>query len=33
VRIDGQAIGEGVPGPIATRLRDLYVDFARATAV
>jgi D-alanine transaminase len=33
VQIDGQAIGEGVPGPIATRLRDLYVDFARATAV
>ena len=33
VRIDGQAIGEGRPGPLATRLRSLYIDFARRTAV
>ncbi|WP_340265805.1 D-amino-acid transaminase [Sphingobium mellinum] len=33
VRIDGQAIGAGVPGPVATRLRQLYIDFARRTAV
>ncbi|PZU14764.1 MAG: D-amino acid aminotransferase [Sphingobium sp.] len=33
VRIDGQAIGEGRPGPLATRLRSLYIDFARQTAV
>ncbi|MEC3912352.1 D-amino-acid transaminase [Sphingobium sp. CR2-8] len=33
VRIDGQAIGDGKPGPVSTRLRDLYIDFARATAV
>ena len=33
VRIDGQTIGQGVPGPVAMRLRSLYVDFARATGV
>lgn len=33
VRIDGQPIGDGKPGPIATRLRQLYIDFARPTAV
>ncbi|MCI4591297.1 D-amino-acid transaminase [Sphingobium sp. BYY-5] len=33
VRIDGQPVGDGTPGPVATRLRTLYVDFARATAV
>lgn len=33
VRIDGQAIGDGKPGPIAMRLRALYIDFARRTAV
>lgn len=33
VRIDGQAIGEGIPGPVATRLRALYIDFAKRTAV
>ncbi|MDB5736662.1 MAG: D-amino-acid transaminase [Sphingomonas bacterium] len=27
--IDGRPIGEGRPGPIATRLRELYVRFAR----
>jgi D-alanine transaminase len=30
VEIDGRAIGAGVPGPCATRLRALYLDFARA---
>lgn len=29
VRIDGQPIGDGTPGPIARRLRDLYVEAAR----
>jgi D-alanine transaminase len=29
IAIDGQAIGEGRPGPVATRLRALYIDFAR----
>ncbi|HKT77978.1 MAG TPA: D-amino-acid transaminase [Sphingobium sp.] len=33
VRIDGQTIGEGIPGPVAMRLRQLYIDFARQTAV
>ncbi|MEJ7928111.1 D-amino-acid transaminase [Sphingobium sp. AN641] len=33
VRIDGQAIGDGRPGPIAMRLRALYIDFAAATGV
>lgn len=33
VRIDGQAVGEGVPGPVAMRLRRLYIDRAKATAV
>lgn len=33
VRIDGQTIGDGTPGPVAMRLRALYIDFARRTAV
>lgn len=33
VRIDGQAIGDGRPGPMAMRLRALYIEFARATGV
>lgn len=33
VRIDGQTIGDGTPGPVATRLRALYIAFARATSV
>lgn len=33
VRIDGQVIGDGRPGPVAMRLRALYIDFARRTAV
>jgi D-alanine transaminase len=33
VRIDGQPVGDGTPGPVAMRMRDLYVAHARATAV
>ncbi|MEJ7932770.1 D-amino-acid transaminase [Sphingobium sp. AN558] len=33
VRIDDHRIGDGTPGPVATRLRALYIDFARRTAV
>lgn len=33
VRIDGQPVGDGVPGPVAMRLRSLYIEFARRTAV
>lgn len=32
VRIDGAPIGDGRPGPVATRLRTLYVSHARQTA-
>jgi D-alanine transaminase len=30
VRIDGNPIGDGTPGPIARRLRELYIEAARA---
>ncbi len=33
VRIDGLPVGDGTPGPVAMRLRALYIDFARATGV
>jgi len=33
ISIDGKAVGDGRPGPMATRLREIYIDFARATAV
>lgn len=33
VEIDGTAIGSGKPGPVATRLRDLYIDEMRKAAV
>jgi D-alanine transaminase len=33
VRIDGQRIGDGTPGPVAMRLRALYIVFARATPI
>jgi len=32
VRIDGRAIGAGTPGPVATRLREIYVEMAKAGA-
>ena len=32
VAIDGKTIGTGKPGPMATRLREIYVEFARATS-
>lgn len=32
VTLDGQTIASGKPGPIAGRLREIYVEFARATA-
>jgi D-alanine transaminase len=28
VRIDGRPIGAGIPGPIATKLRTIFRDFA-----
>lgn len=33
VAIDDATIGDGTPGPLSRRLRDLYVAFARETAV
>ena len=33
VSIDGQEIGGGIPGPVATRLREIYVDESRKAAV
>lgn len=32
VKIDGQPVGDGRPGPVALRLRDLYLAHARRTA-
>ncbi|HEX2561127.1 D-amino-acid transaminase [Phenylobacterium sp.] len=33
VSIDGQKVGNGAPGPVAMRLRRLYIERARATAL
>lgn len=33
VSIDGKTVGSGKPGPMTNRLREIYVDFAKATAV
>jgi D-alanine transaminase len=33
VEIDGQALGDGVPGPVAKRLREIYLDESLKTAV
>jgi D-alanine transaminase len=32
VTIDGKPVANGKPGPMTNRLREIYVDFARATA-
>ena len=31
VKIDGKPVADGKVGPMATRLREIYIDFARAT--
>jgi D-alanine transaminase len=33
VSIDGRQVAGGKPGPMTSRLREIYIDFARATAV
>jgi D-alanine transaminase len=33
VSIDGQKVGDGKVGPMASRMREIYVDFAKATAM
>ena len=31
ISIDGKQVGSGKPGPMANRLREIYIDFARTT--
>ena len=31
--LDGKKVGNGKPGPMTDRLREIYIDFAKATAV
>jgi len=33
VEIDGAALGNGTPGPVSKRLREIYLDESRKTAV
>lgn len=33
VQIDGVAVGAGTPGPVARRLREIYLDECRASAI
>jgi D-alanine transaminase len=33
VKIDDQEIGSGAPGELSSRLRDIYIDYARASLV
>ena len=33
VAVDGKPVGDGKPGPVATRLRALYIEQARAAAI
>ncbi len=33
VAVDGKPVGEGKPGPVAMKLRRLYIEQARATAI
>lgn len=33
VEIDGKALGDGTPGPLTRRLRELYIETARTTAI
>ena len=33
VELDGQAIGTGAPGPVVTRLREIYLDESRKIAI
>lgn len=33
VEVDGAAVGTGVPGPVATRLREIYLEESRKTAI
>ncbi|HPA39195.1 MAG TPA: D-amino acid aminotransferase, partial [Phenylobacterium sp.] len=33
VAVDGKPVGDGKVGPVAKRLRSLYIERARATAI
>jgi D-alanine transaminase len=33
VEIDGAAVGAGTPGPVAARLREIYLDESRKAAL
>ena len=33
VEIDGQSLGDGKPGPVAVRLREIYLDESRKSAI
>jgi D-alanine transaminase len=33
VEVDGKPVGSGVPGPVATRLREIYLDEMRKAAI
>ncbi len=33
VEIDGVSLGDGTPGPVAKRLREIYIEHARASAI
>lgn len=33
VEIDGEAIGDGTPGPVAARLREIYIEESRKAAI
>jgi D-alanine transaminase len=33
ISVDGKPVGEGKPGPVATRLRKLYIERAKAAAI
>jgi D-alanine transaminase len=33
VEVDGVAVGSGKPGPVATRLREIYLEESRKAAI
>jgi len=33
IAVDGKPVGDGVPGPVASRLRRLYIERAQASAI
>lgn len=33
VEIDGEAVGDGTPGPVVTRLREIYIEESRKAAI